>query len=209
MHLPCSLHCAPFKFCLLQKWSLMALNDYLCLCFCSVAQLCLTLCHFMDWSTPGFPVCHHHPEFAQTHVHWASDAIQPSCLLLSSSILLLSIFPSFRVFSNDSALRIRWSSIGPSGSALVLPMNFQDWFPLGWTGQISLQSKGLSRVFSNTTDQKHQFIGAQPFLWCNSHPYITIGNTIALTIQTFVVKVISLLYFISTVGLPNCLMYFD
>ena len=161
MHLPCSLHCAPFKFCLLQKWSLMALNDYLCLCFCSVAQLCLTLCHFMDWSTPGFPVCHHHPEFAQTHVHWASDAIQPSCLLLSSSILLLSIFPSIRVFSNDSALRIRWSSIGPSGSALVLPVNFQDWFPLGWTGQISLQSKGLSRVFSNTTDQKHQFFGAQ------------------------------------------------
>ena len=69
--------------------------------------------------------------------------------------LLPSIFPSIRVFPNESVLRIRWPSIRVSASASVLPMNIQDWFPLGWTGWISLQSKGPSRVFSNTTVQKH------------------------------------------------------
>ena len=76
-------------------------------------------------------------------------------------------------------------SIGASASTSVLPMNTQDWFPLGWTGWISLQSRGLSRVFSNTTVQKHQFFGAQPSSQSNSH--------IALTRQTFVGKVMSLL----------------
>ena len=84
-------------------------------------------------------------------------------------------------------------SIGASVS--VLPMNIQDWFPLGLTGLISLQSKGFSRVFSNTTVQKHQFINAQPSLWPNSqHPYMTTGKTIALTRRTFVSKVMSLLF---------------
>ena len=82
-------------------------------------------------------------------------------------------------------------SIEASASALVLPMNIQDWFPLGWTGWISLQSKGLSRAFSNTTVQKYQFFSTQlSFL----HPYMTIGKTIALTRQTFVSKVMSLLF---------------
>ena len=87
-------------------------------------------------------------------------------------------------------------SIGVSALVSVLPMNTQDWFPLGWTGWISLQSKGLSRVFSNTTVQKHQF-----FLQCSvfftvqlSHPYMTTGKTIALTRWTFVGKVMSLLF---------------
>ena len=85
-------------------------------------------------------------------------------------------------------------SIGVSASASVLPMSIQDWFPLGWTGWISLQSKGLLRVFSNTTVQKHQFLGAQLSLWSNSHIHnMTIGKTIALTRQTFVGKVMSLL----------------
>jgi len=120
-------------------------------------------------------------------------------LILCHPLLLLpSIFPSIRVFSNDSALHIRWTSIGASASTLVLPMNIQDWFLFGLTALISLQSKGLSRVISNTTVQKHLFIGAQPSLWSNLHPYITTGKTIALTIRTFVGKVISLLYFIST-----------
>ena len=74
--------------------------------------------------------------------------------------LLPSIFPSIRVFSNESAIWIRWPSIGVSASTSVLPMNTQDW-SLGWTGWISLQSKGLSRVFSNTTVQKHQFFSTQ------------------------------------------------
>ena len=85
-------------------------------------------------------------------------------------------------------------SIGVSASTAVLPMNTQDWSPLGWTGWISLQSEGLSRVFSNTTVQKHQFFCIQLSLWSNSHPYMTTGKTIALTRRTFVGKVMSLLF---------------
>ena len=80
-----------------------------------------------------------------------------------------SIFPSIRVFSSESVLASSGQSIGVSASPSVLPMNIQDWFPLGWTGWISLQSKGHSRVFSNTTVQKHQFFGAQLSLQCNSY----------------------------------------
>ena len=73
-------------------------------------------------------------------------------------------------------------------------MNTQDWSPLEWTGWISFQSKGLTRVFSNSTVQEHQFFGAQLSSQSNSHPYMTTGKTIALTRQTFVGKVISLIY---------------
>ena len=84
--------------------------------------------------------------------------ISSNHLIFCHSLLLLpSIFPSIRVFSNESALRIRWPSIGVSVSTSVLTMNTQDWSPLGWTGWISFMSKGLSRVFSNTTVPKHQF----------------------------------------------------
>ena len=82
-------------------------------------------------------------------------------LALCHLLLLPSIFPSIRVFSNESARHIRWPNIGVSASTSVLPMNTRDWSPLEWTGWISLQSKGLSWVFSNTTVQKHQFFGAQ------------------------------------------------
>ena len=85
-------------------------------------------------------------------------------------------------------------SIGVSASALVLPMNIQDWFPLGWTGWISLQSEGLSRVFSNTTVQKHQFFGTAFFMVQLSHPYMTTGKTIVMTRWTFVGKVMSLIF---------------
>ena len=91
------------------------------------------------------------------------ELVMPSChLILCCPLLFLpSIFPSIRVFSNESALRIRWPSIGASASASVLPMNTQDWSPSEWNGWTSLQSKGLARVFSNTTVQKHQFFSAQ------------------------------------------------
>ena len=136
--------------------------------FSSVPQSCLSLCDPMDCSTPGLPVHHQLPEFTQTHVHCISDTANH--LIPCRSLLLLpSIFPSIRVFSNESALCIRWQSIGVSASASVLPMNIQDWFPLGWTGWFSLQSKGLSSVFSNTTVQKHQFFGAQLSSQSNSH----------------------------------------
>ena len=126
--------------------------------FSSVDQSCLTPCNPMDCSMPGLPVHHQLPEFTQTHVHWVDDAIQPFYPLLS--LLLLSIFPSVRIFSSESALRIRWLKYW-SVSFSISPSKTQDWSPLGWTGCISLQSKGFSRVFSNTTVQKHQFFGAQ------------------------------------------------
>ena len=93
------------------------------------------------------------------------ESVMPSkYLILCHPLLLLpSIFPRIRVFTNELALRIGGQSIGASTSASVLPMNIQGCFPLGLTGLISLQSKGLSRVFSNTTVQKHQFFGAQLF----------------------------------------------
>ena len=98
------------------------------------------------------------------------ESVMPFNHLIFCHPLLLppSIFPSIRVFSNESILCIRWPSIGVSASASVIPMNIQDWFPLGWTGWIFLQSKGLSRVFSNTTVLKHQFFGAQLSLLSNS-----------------------------------------
>ena len=90
---------------------------------------------------------------------------------ISSSVASFSglLFPSIRVFSNELALHIRWPSTGVSASASVLPINIQGLFPLGLTGLISLQSQGLSRVFSNSTVQKHQFFNAQLSLWSNSH----------------------------------------
>ena len=118
----------------------------------SVARSCPTLCDPMNCSTPGLPVHHHLPEFTQTHVHRVSDAIQPShhCRPL---LFLPPIPPSIRVFSNESVLHIRWPKYW-SFSFSISP------FLLGLTGLI-LQSKGLSRVFSNTTVQKHQFYHAQ------------------------------------------------
>ena len=91
-------------------------------------------------------------------------------LILSRPLLLLpSIFPSISGFFNELVLRLGGQRIGVSASSSVLPMNIQDWFPLEWTGWISLQSKGLSRVFSNTTVKKHQFFSAQPSLRSYSH----------------------------------------
>ena len=89
--------------------------------------------------------------------------------MLCHPLLLPSIFPSIRDFTNESVLPLGGQSIRVSASASVLPMNPQDWSPLGWTGWFSLESKGLSRVFSNTTVQKHQFFGAQLSSQSNSH----------------------------------------
>ena len=118
----------------------------------SVAESCPTRCDPMDCSTPGFPVHRWLPEFTQTHVLWVGDAIQQSHHL-SPFLLPPSIFPSISVFSMNQFFSSGGQSIGVSASASVLPMNTQDWFSLALTGLI-LQSKGLSRVFSNTTVQK-------------------------------------------------------
>ena len=136
--------------------------------FSSVAQSCLTLCNPMNYSTPVLPVHHQLPVFTQTHGHRVSDAIQPSHPLSSPSPPAPNpsqhqSFPMSQLFA--------WGgqSIGVSALASFLPMNTQDRSPLGWTGWISLQSKGLSRVFANTTVQKHQFFSAQPSSQSNSH----------------------------------------
>ena len=158
--------------------------------FSSVAQLCLTLCDPMDM--PGFPIHHQFPELVQTHVHPVGDAVQLSHPLSSPSPPAF-IEPASGFFPMSQFFTSCGQSIGVSASASVLPMNIQDWFPLGWTGWISLQSKGLSRVF-NTTVQKHQFFGAQLSLWSYGptlNPHMTTGKTIALTICTFVGKVMS------------------
>ena len=119
------------------------------------------LCSPMDGSMPGFPVLHHLPEFAQTHVRWVSDTIQPSHPLYPpysfcpQSSPVSGYFPVSWPFTSGS------QSIGASALASVLPMNIQGWFPLGLTGLIYLLSKGLSRIFSNTTVWKHQFFSTQ------------------------------------------------
>ena len=135
----------------------------------SVAQSCPTLWDPMNRSTPGLPVHHQLLEFTQTHVHWLSDAIQPFHLLSCPFPPAFQFFPASGSFEISQFFASGGQSIGVSALASVLPMNNQDWSPSEWTGWISLQSKGLSRVFSNTTVQKHQFFGAQPTSQSNSH----------------------------------------
>ena len=121
--------------------------------FSSVAESCPTFCNPMDCSRSGFPVHHQLPELAQTHVHWVSDAIQPSHPLPFSSPPTFNLSQHQGLFKWVSSLH-QVAKVLVSASTSVFPMNTQDWSPLGWTGLISLQSKGLSRVFSNTTVQK-------------------------------------------------------
>ena len=142
--------------------------------FNSVAQSCPTLWNPMNRSTPGLPVHHQLTEFTQTHVHWVGD--DPT---VSSSVVPFSShpqsLPASGSFQMSQLFASGGQSIGVSASPSGLPMNIQDWSPLGWTGWMSLQYKGLSRVFSNTTLQKHQFFGAQLSLYSNSHIH-TVNN---------------------------------
>ena len=128
--------------------------------FSSVAQLCLTLCNAMDCSMPGFPV--HHQLSACSNSCPLSWWCHPT--VSSSVIPFYSCLQSFRAsgsFPVSQFLTSCGQTIGASASATVLPMNIQDWLPLGLTGLISLQSKGLSSVLSNTTVQKPHFFNAQ------------------------------------------------
>ena len=136
--------------------------------FSSVAQSCPTLCNPVDYSTPGFPVHHQLLELTQTHVHWISYAIQSSHPLSSPS-------PNINISQQKGIFQ--WvSSLHQVAKVLEFQLQHQSsqWifrtdFLLGQTGWICLQSKGLSRVFSYTTVQKHQFFGAQPSSQSNSH----------------------------------------
>ena len=140
--------------------------------FSSVAQSCLTRCNSMNRSTPGLLVHCQLPEFTQTRVHQVSDAIQPSHPLSSPSPASISCPQSLTASESFPMSQLfAWGGqrIGVSALASLLPKNTQDWSPLEWTDWISLQSKGLSRVSSNTTVQKHQFFTTQLSSQSNSH----------------------------------------
>ena len=158
--------------------------------FSSVTQSCPTLCDPMD--------CRGQASLSITNYSWSLLKLMSIELMMSSNHLILchpllilhSIFPSIRVFSSESVLHTRWPSIGDSASILL--MKIQGWFPLGLTGFLSLRSKELSRVFSRiqTSVLWHSaFLMIQP-----SHPYMTTGKIIALTIWTVISKLMSLLF---------------
>ena len=148
-----------------QVLSLSALN--LLLCCCSVTQSCPTLCDPVDCSIPGFPVLHHFLDFAQIHVHWVGDAIQPSHPLSSCSP------PVFNLSQHQGLFQ--WvSSSHQVAKVLELQLQHQSFLWIFrvdflYSFRISMQSKGLSRVFSSTAVQKHQFFSAQLFLLSSSH----------------------------------------
>ena len=134
----------------------------------SVTQFCPALRNRVDCGMPAFPVLHQLPELGQIHVHSVGDAIQTSHPVIPFSPHLQS-FPASGSFPMSQFFTSGGQSTAASASASVLPMNIQNWSPLGWTGWISLQSKGLSRAFSSTTVQKHQFFGTQLSLYYTSH----------------------------------------
>ena len=159
--------------------------------FSSVTQSCPTLCDPIDCSTPGFPV--HHPllELAQTHVHWVSDAIQPSHSLLSPS----PPFPSIRVFSNESVLCIRWPKYW-SFSFNISPSNEYSGlisFRIDWLDLLAVQET-LKSLLQHHSSKASIFQSSAFIIVQLSHPHMTTGKTIALTIWTSVGKVMSLVF---------------
>ena len=163
-------------------------------CCSSVTKSPGTLCNPMNCNTSDFSVFQCLPEFTQTQIHWASDAIQPSHPL-SSLLLLPSIFPSIRVSSNESALHIRWPkywsfsfSISPSNGHSGLPSFRIDWFDL-------LAVQGTAKSLLQHHSSKASVLWWSAFFMVQlSHPYMTSGKTIALTTWTFAGKVMSLLF---------------
>ena len=168
------------------------------ICSCSVIQLCPTLCHPMDCRTPAFPVLHLLLEFA-LKLMFIESVMLSSHIILCQPLLpfssCLRSFPESGSFQMSQLFASGGQSIGVSASSSVLSMNIQVYFPLGWTGWISLQSKGLPRVFSNTNSSKASIFWHSAFFIIQiSHPYMTTGKTIALTRWTFVGKEVCLLF---------------
>ena len=150
--------------------------------FSSVAQSFLTLCDPMDCSSSGFPVHHQLLELAQTHVHRVSDAIQPSHPLSSPSPPAFNLSQHQGLFQWVGSL-LQVANIGASASVSVLPLNSQDWFPLGLTSLISSQSKGLSRVLYSTYSLKALILQCSAFFMVQlSCPYLTTKKAIALNV---------------------------
>ena len=182
---------SPWVISLFRQYS--GLRNPMCCCY-SVAQSCPTLSDPMDCSTPGFPVLAHFPELAQTYVHWAGDDTQPSHSLSAPS-LPFSIFPSIRVFSDESVLHIRWPkywiiifSIRPSNEYSGLISFRMDWLDL-----LAVQGT-LKRLLQHHSSKASILQCSAFFIVQLSHPYTITGKTTALTRQTFVGKVMSLLF---------------
>ena len=150
----------------------------------------------MDCSTSGFPVLHHLLELAKTHIHWISNDIQPSRSLIIPFTSFLQSFPTSGSFPVSWLFTSSSQSTEASTSASLLSMNIQDWFPLVLTGLISLQSKGLSlKSLLQQHSLKASVLQHSAFFMAQlSHSYMTTGKTRALTRQTFVGKVTSLLF---------------
>ena len=162
--------------------------------FSSVAQSCPTLSHSMNCSMPGLPVLHHLLELAQTHAHPVSDAIQPSRVLCRPLLLLPSIVPSVRAFpmsqfsSGDQSIGVSASASSPSNEYSGLISFRIDWFDL-------LAVQGTLKSLLQHHSSKASVLRCSPFFTVQlSHPYMTTGKTITLPIQTFVGKVMSLLF---------------
>ena len=161
--------------------------------WCSVSKSCSTLCDPVNCSTPGFPVLHYLPQFIHTHVHWISDAIQPSHPLLPPSLPALNL-SQHSIFSKESALPIRWSkycsfsfSISPSNEYSGLISFRIDWFDLAIQGT-------LKNLLKHCSSKVSVFQHLAIFMVQLSHLFMTTGKTIALTLWTFVGKVMSLLF---------------
>ena len=161
--------------------------------FSSVIQSCPTPCDPMNCNTTALAVHHQLPESTQTHVHRVGDAIQPSHPVIPFSSCPQSS-PASGSFQMSQLFAWGGQSIGVSASVSVFPMNIQDWFPLGWTGWISLQSKGLSYLLQLHSSKVSVLQRSAFFIVKLSHPFTITGKTIVLTRWTFVGKVMSLLF---------------
>ena len=162
--------------------------------FSPVTQSCLTLCKPMDCNTPGFPVHHQLPELAQTHVHWIGDAIQASHLLSSPFPPAFKIFPSIKVFSNESVLCISWPKYW-SFSFNRSPSNEYSGlisFRIDWFDHLAVQGT-LKSLLQHHSSEASILLCSAFIIVQLLHPYMTTGKTIALTRWTFVGKVMSLL----------------
>ena len=149
----------------------------------------------MDCSMPGSPVLHYLPEFAQIHVHWVGDTIQPSHPLSSPSPLCPQSFPVSGSFLVSQLFASGGQSMGASASASVLPMNIQGWFPLGLTGLILLAVQGTLKSLIQYHSSKSWILWCSAFFMAQlSHLYLTTGEIIALTTRTLVGKMMSLLF---------------